>query len=84
MGLAGLDGLFQRLGVHIAVHQHLAAGRIGGHHRQQPVCVEFRRQFVAFLDLLDRLAGGEKARACGCHNRSSFQLRRACGAAALV
>ena len=58
---AGLNGLFQRFGVHIAVHQHFAAIGIGGNHRQQPVFVEFGRQFVVFLDLLDRLAGGEKA-----------------------
>ena len=52
MGLTRLDCLRQGLGVHIAEHEDIAAFRLGCHHRQQAVGIEFGREFAAFLDLL--------------------------------
>ncbi len=51
--LAAGNGFFQRLGVHVAVHQQLAAGVIGGYAGDQAVAVEFWCEFAPFFDLLD-------------------------------
>ena len=58
-GLAGLDGLRKRLGVHMGDHQHIARPRVGGNAGNEAVGVELRRERRALLDLLGRAADGE-------------------------
>src|SRR3546814_2222574 len=59
MRLAGCDGAGQRLGIHVAEHQHLAAVGIGGHAGQQAFSIELRREVAAFLDLFHGNALGK-------------------------
>jgi len=53
MRFAGQYGAFQRFTVHVAEHQHLTAGGIGGHASDQPIAIKPGRQIVTFFDLLD-------------------------------
>ena len=49
----GANGVLERFGIHIAVHQQFTAIGIGRHSRDQAVDIEFGRKLRAFLDLLD-------------------------------
>ena len=50
-GLAGLDRSWQRLGVHVRDHQHVAGCGVGDHRGDQAVGVELRREGRAFFDV---------------------------------
>ncbi len=71
VGLTGFHGALERLRVHVAVHEHLAGGVIGGHHRNESVLVELRRELHALLHLLDAFPDG-KGRVPGCAHFEAF------------
>ena len=55
--LAGRDGELQCFCIHIALHQDLAAVGVCGDDGDESAIVEFGCEVVAFLYLLDRVAG---------------------------
>ncbi len=59
MRLARLDGQAERLGIHVAEHQHLTGRGIGRHARDHAIGVELRRENLALLDLLNAAPGRE-------------------------
>ena len=72
VGLAGFDGLGQRLGIHIAVHQQLAGLEVGGDHRDQPVVIELGCELMAFLHLFDGGAGLKEIFIVNAHGGNSL------------
>jgi hypothetical protein len=79
VGLAAGDGCLERLDVHVAEHQDLAALGVTRNDRNQPVGVELWRQHGSFLDFSDAHTRGEFCRrlrgtARGIDHRSRFLL----------
>ena len=58
VGLAGLSGEPQRLGVHVGVHQHLAREPVLHHTRHQPALVEFDLGIVHLASILGLIERG--------------------------
>src|SRR3954452_5548210 len=48
-GLAGRDGLAQRLVIHVRDHQHVAGGKFGRDDRDEPGRIESRKEGETFL-----------------------------------
>lgn len=71
---------FQCFPVHVAQHQHFAAGGVGGDAGDQAVLVELRCQLLAFFHLFDGQARGEQRfaawRGWVCHVMGSCQGSR--------